>query len=201
MRYTLQRLYFFISCSQGIKSPRGFQRTLIFITTWNLSGLNGSTQLLWAWLQLYISLGKTEERVVSGEWNVQNAQTVLLFRWSTVVPKTYSKGLVVFNGKYHEYVIKVVAGLSCELQLPFFFFFHNHKVCAKEICIFRSTCENSKSLLSLQDKCSFRAGLCLLLTACVCLWMMLCYRDFEKDGVVPMWIAEGKENYQVLHIS
>ena len=49
-----------------------------------------------------------------------------------MVPKTYSKGLVVFNGKYHEYVIKVVAGLSCELQLPFFFFFTKTKCVRKK---------------------------------------------------------------------
>lgn len=116
--YSLKRLYFFISCSQGTKNPRGCQSTLIFITTWNLSGLNGSTQLLgafWTLLQLYISLGKTEEGVVIGKWNVQNAWSVLLFEWSAVVLKTFSKESAVFNGKYHESVIKVVIDLSCEL--------------------------------------------------------------------------------------
>lgn len=63
------RLYFFISYSQGPGSPRGCQSTLIFIITWNLSGLNGSTQLsgaFWTRLQLHISLGKTEAGVLIG---------------------------------------------------------------------------------------------------------------------------------------
>lgn len=40
---SLARLYFFISYSHGPGRPRGCQSTLIFIITWNLSGLNGST--------------------------------------------------------------------------------------------------------------------------------------------------------------
>lgn len=69
----------------------------------------------WTLLQLYISLGKTEEGVVIGKWNVQNAWSVLLFEWSTLVPPKISKELAVFNGKYHKYVIKVVIDLPREL--------------------------------------------------------------------------------------
>lgn len=82
-----------------------------FRSEWQQAAARGFLTLL----QLYISLGKTEEGVVIGEWNVQNAWSILLSEWSAMVLKTFSEELAIFNGKYHKYVIKVAVDLPCEL--------------------------------------------------------------------------------------
>lgn len=82
-----------------------------FRSEWQQAAAGGFRTLL----QLHISLGKTEQGVVIGKRNVQNAWSILLFEWSTMVLKTFSKELAIFNGKYHKYVIKVVTDRPCEL--------------------------------------------------------------------------------------